>query len=245
VCGERKLLPRLGVRKLYHRLQPRFRSLGLKLGRDKLFGLLRQEGLLIRARRRYVQTTMSRHHLRKYPNLVKGLALTAAEQVWVSDITYIKTLNGTCYLNLVTDAWSRKIVGHALAANMDAASMGRALELALEAKQTDTATIHPSDRGLQYCSSHYVGLATAGGMRMSMTQDSDPYENALAERMNRTLKEEFGLGGILKDKEQAQEMVKQAVELYNNRRPHLSLKMKTPQQVHQKKSRPAEQTGTI
>lgn len=238
-------MPRLGTRKLYFKLEPAFRGLGLKLGRDKLFRLLGEEDMLIRPRRRYVQTTMSRHHLRKYPNLVKGLELTAPEQVWVSDITYIKTVEGTCYLNLVTDAWSRKIVGYALSATMDAVSMGVALQMDLKEKKTCAATIHHSDRGLQYCSSHYVGLASKGKMRMSMTQDSDPYENALAERMNRTLKEEFGLGKTLKNKEQAKEMVNQAVNLYNNIRPHLSLQMKTPQQLHHKKSRPAIQTGII
>lgn len=193
---------------------------------------------MIRPRRRYVQTTMSRHGLRKYPNLVKGLKTQTCEQVWVSDITYIKTLQGTCYLNLVTDAFSRKIVGYAADANMEAASMAKALEMALAQKQTRAATIHHSDRGKQYCSNHYVALATGNKMKMSMTQDSDPYENALAERMNRTLKEEFGLGKTLKNLEQVRQMVKEAVELYNEHRPHLSLQMKTPNQVHQKISRP-------
>jgi putative transposase len=234
VCQERKLLPRLGVRKLYYKLEPKFRSLGLKLGRDKLFAWVGAFDLLIKPRRRYVQTTMSKHHLRKYPNLVKGLPVTAPEQVWVSDITYLKTLQGTCYLNLVTDAFSRKIVGYAVAATMEAVTMSKALEMALKQKQTHTQTIHHSDRGLQYCSSHYVSLATGRGMKMSMTQDSDPYENALAERMNRTLKEEFGLGNTLANLKQVKEMVNEAVELYNNQRPHLSLQMKTPGQVHQK-----------
>ena len=235
VCQQRKLLPRLGTRKLYHKLAPAFRSLGIKLGRDKLFLWMKEFELLIRPGRRYVQTTFSRHHLRKYPNLVKELTLSAPEQVWVSDITYIRTLEGTCYLNLVTDAFSRKIVGHALAANMEAVSMSQALKMALKEKQTAKATIHHSDRGLQYCSNHYVKLATENKMRMSMTQDSDPYENALAERMNRTLKEEFGLGNTLTHLRQAQQLVKQAVELYNNHRPHLALQMRTPQQVHQEK----------
>lgn len=239
VCEERKLLPRLGTRKLYCKLSPEFRNLGLKLGRDKLFCLLREFDLLIRPRKRYVQTTMSRHGMRKYPNLVKDLLLTAPEQVWVSDITYIKTRQGTCYVNLVTDAFSRKIVGYAAEANMEAVSMSRALEMALQEKQTKAVTIHHSDRGKQYCSSHYVSLATNSNMKMSMTQDSDPYENALAERMNRTLKEEFGLGKTLRNLEQVKQMVKQAVELYNNHRPHLSLLMNTPEQVHQKISRPA------
>jgi transposase InsO family protein len=251
VCEERKQLPCLGVRKLYFKLQPAFRSLGLKLGRDKLFAWVGDFGLLIKPRRRYVQTTMSKHHLRKYPNLVKELPVTLPEQVWVSDITYLKTLGGTCYLNLVTDAFSRKIVGYAVAGNMEAVSMSPALAMALKEKQTDTPTIHHSDRGLQYCSGHYVSLATGNGMKMSMTQNADPYENALAERMNRTLKEEFGLGKTLANLQQAKELVKQAVELYNNHRPHLSLQMNTPNAVHQqqvmKNKVPAclTQTGTF
>lgn len=228
-------MPRLGTRKLYFKLQPTLRGLGLKLGRDKLFACMKKFGLLICPKRRYVQTTMSRHHLRKYPNLTKGLALTHAEQVWASDITYVKTRQGTCYVNLVTDAFSRRVMGYTAAANMEAVSMGKALEMALKEKQTTIATIHHSDRGLQYCSAHYVGLATAKGLRMSMTQDSDPYENALAERMNRTLKEEFGLGNTLENLEQVALLLKQAVELYNTQRPHLALNMKTPQQVHKEK----------
>lgn len=226
-------MPRLGTRKLYHKLQPELRAQCIKLGRDKLFTWISEFDLLIKPRRRYMQTTNSKHHLHKYPNLVKELSLTAPEQVWASDITYIKTLQGTCYLNLVTDAFSRKIVGYTVAANMEAMSMSRALKMALKQKQTKAETIHHSDRGLQYCSNHYVSLAMKGNMKMSMTQDSDPYENALAERMNRTLKEEFGLGSTLANVEQVEELVKQAVELYNNHRPHLSLQMKTPQQVHQ------------
>lgn len=235
VSQQRKLLPRLGTRKLYFKLQPTLQRLGLKLGRDKLFACLKEFGLLICPKRRYVQTTMSKHHLRKYPNLVKGLRLTHPEQVWASDMTYVKTRQGTCCVSLVTDAFSRRIVGYTAAANMEAVSMGRALKMALSEKQTEAATIHHSDRGLQYCSQYYVGLATGKNMMMSMTQDSDPYENALAERMNRTLKEEFGLGGTLDDLEQLELLLAQAAELYNNHRPHLALKMKTPQQVHQEK----------
>ncbi|CAM3847574.1 IS3 family transposase [Pontibacter korlensis] len=189
----------------------------------------------MRPSRRYVQTTMSKHHLRKYPNLVKEVVLQACEQVWVSDITCIHTPQGTCYLNLGTDAFSRKIVGYTLGANMKAASMSRALQMALREKQTGRETIHHSDRGLQYCSQHYVSLAERHNMRMSMTQHSDPHENALAERMNRTLKEEFGLGNTLTNLQEAQHLVKQAVELYNHHRPHFALQMKTPHQVHQEK----------
>jgi len=138
-------------------------------------------------------------------------------------------------VNLVTDAFSRRIMGYTAAADMEAVSMSRALAMALEAKQTAAETIHHSDRGLQYCSRHYVGLATGNKLKMSMTQASDPYENALAERMNRTLKEEFGLGNTLENLEQVKLLLKQGVELYNHHRPHLALKMKTPQQVHQEK----------
>ena len=228
-------MPRLGTRKLHFKLQPTFRRLGLKVGRDKLFGCLKAFDLLIKPRKRYVQTTMSRHHLRKYPNLVKGMSLTQPEQVWASDITYVKTRQGTCYVNLVTDAFSRRIMGYTAAANMEAVSMGRALVMALKEKQTGTTTIHHSDRGLQYCSQYYVAMATEKNMKMSMTQDSDPYENALAERMNRTLKEEFGLGNVLENLKQVELLLKQAVELYNHHRPHLALQMRTPQQVHQEK----------
>ena len=234
VCEQRKLLPRLGTRKLHVKLQPVFRSQGIKPGRDKLFACLKAIDLLLKPGRRYVQTTMSRH-LRKYPNLVKGLPLTHPEQVWASDITYVRTRQGTCYVNLVTDAFSRKIMGYTAAANMEAVSMGKALEMALQEKQTGAATIHHSDRGLQYWAAHYVTLATGKNMKMSMTQDSDPYENALAERMNRTRKEEFGLGKTLENLEQVKLLLALAVELYNEHRPHLALKMKTPPQVHHEK----------
>ena len=234
VAAKRKRLSRLGTRKLYFKLQPDFRAQGIKLGRDKLFSIMREFDLLVRPRRRHVQTTMSQHNLRKYPNLIKDLKLETCEQVWVSDITYIKTQEGTCYLNLVTDAYSRRIMGYALEPNMEAASMMKALKMAFRQRlYPENETIHHSDRGKQYCSNKYVELATGNKMKMSMTQDSDPYENALAERMNRTLKEEFGLGKTLKNRQQAETLVKEAVELYNNHRPHLSLQMKTPQQVHQ------------
>jgi transposase InsO family protein len=236
VAAQRKSLSRLGTRKLYFKLQPAFRAQGIKVGRDKLFKWMKEFGLLIWPRRRYVQTTMSRHNLRKYPNLIKDLKLETCEQVWVSDITYIKTQEGTCYLNLVTDAYSRRIMGYALEPNMEAASMMKALKMAFRQRlYPENETIHHSDRGKQYCSNKYVALATGNKMKMSMTQDSDPYENALAERMNRTLKEEFGLGKTLKNRQQAETLVKEAVDLYNNHRPHLSLQMKTPQQVHQLK----------
>lgn len=189
--------------------------------------------MLIKPKRRYIQTTMSKHWLRKYPNIVKGKLVERSEQVWVSDITYIKTDEGNCYLNMVTDAFSRKIMGYAIADSMDTDSMIKAFEMGLKnRKYPDSALIHHSDRGLQYCSKEYVELSNRNNVQISMTEQSDPYENALAERMNRTLKEEFGLGQKLKSKALAKMLTKQAIELYNNLRPHLSLKMKTPEMVH-------------
>lgn len=245
VARERKILPRLGTRKLYHLIRAQLESGHIRFGRDKLFNLLRENQLLILPHRRYVQTTFSKHWLRQYPNLIKDLVITQPDQVWVSDITYVKTDEGTCYLNLVTDACSRKIMGYALADNMEAKEMKQAFEMALGNRENcDSSLIHHSDRGVQYCSAQYVALAQRNTISMSMTQNGDPYENALAERMNRTLKEEFGLGDVLPTRLHARLLVQQAVEIYNNRRPHLSLLLQTPQSVHQKKSQSFAQLGS-
>jgi transposase InsO family protein len=241
---ERKIMPRLGGKKLHHQIGQHLSSMGIKFGRDKLFAFLREHHMLILPKRRYVQTTMSKHWLRKYPNIVKGLDINRPDEVWVSDITYLKTDEGTCYLNLVTDAFSRKIMGHAIADNMEAAQMKKAFQLAIKNIKNQTAgLIHHSDRGLQYCSSEYVAIANINGIKMSMTENSDPYENALAERMNRTLKEEFGLGSVLKSKLHAKLLVEEAVNIYNNYRPHLSLQMKTPESVYKQKSQSLKQLG--
>jgi putative transposase len=233
---QRKQLPYLGTRKLYYQIGPALKQKGLKVGRDKLFVWMKEYDLLIKPRRRYIQTTNSKHWLRKYPNLVKECSITAPEQVWVSDITYIKTNEGNCYLNLVTDAYSRKIMGYAIADNMEVDAMKKAYEMAIRQRQyPQRQLIHHSDRGLQYCSHDYVRLSNEIGACISMTENGDPYENALAERMNRTLKDEFGLGRRLLTKQQAFRLAEDAVRLYNNYRPHLSLAMKTPQTVHLQK----------
>ena len=173
--------------------------------------------------------------MRKYPNLVKGTKPTAPEQVWVSDITYLKTEEGYSYLSLITDAYSRKVMGYNLSTSLDAEHSRRAFQMALAARRyPGQSLIHHSDRGLQYCSHEYVELATNHRVRMSMTQTSDPYENALAERMNRTLKEEFCLDGLLPSRHIAAVAVQQAVELYNTYRPHLALEGRTPNAVHEK-----------
>lgn len=241
---ERKILPMLGGRKVYHQIKPAMQMASIKMGRDKLFRLLGDHNLLIKPKRRYVTTTNSKHWLRKYPNIIKDVEITRPEQVWVSDITYIKTDEGNCYLNLVTDAFSRRIMGYSIAQNMNTEEMKKAYDMAVCCRiYPDEPLIHHSDRGLQYCSSEYVKISTDNNIAISMTENGDPYENALAERMNRTLKEEFGLGRRLPSRQQAFRLAAEAVDLYNQRRPHLSLKMNTPDNVHLQKSRLQEKSG--
>jgi putative transposase len=236
VDQQRKVLPRVGTRKLYHLIGPQLHAKGLKMGRDGLFQLMREYDLQIKPRRHYVQTTMSKHWMRKWPNLVKGKVVSRPDEVWVSDITYLKTEEGTCYLNMITDAFSRKIVGYALADNMETESMIPALHSALKDRiDASQRTIHHSDRGVQYCSKEYVQLTAKNNMQLSMTENGDPYENALAERMNRTIKEEFGMDRTLKNKAQTQQLVAESIFLYNSKRPHLALKMNTPEEVHKTK----------
>jgi putative transposase len=244
---QRKLLPRLGTRKLYYLIKDQLATADLKFGRDKLFDLLREYGLLIKPQRRYIQTTMSKHWMKKWPNLVKGKAVNAPDQVWVSDITYIKTEEGNCYLNMITDAFSRKIMGYAADQTMETESMINALKMAARERiNPEVQTIHHSDRGLQYCSKEYVELTSENNIRLSMTENSDPYENALAERMNRTIKEEFGLNRKLKSRQQVYDVLKESIVLYNQKRPHLALNMQTPDEVYSmKKSRLPEAIGII
>ena len=200
--------------------------------------------MLIKPRRRYIQTTMSKHWLRKWPNLVKSTKIKKPDQVWVSDITYIKTEEGTCYLNMITDAYSRRIVGYAVDETMETESMMKALKMATDQKKHKIRTIHHSDRGLQYCSKEYAELTRKNNIQLSMTENSDPYENALAERMNRSIKEEFGLDRKLKSKQQVYDLLKESILLYNSIRPHLALNMQTPNEVYlKKKSRLPEAIG--
>lgn len=233
MASERKRLPRLGTRKLYYLIKDILQERGIKFGRDKLFKLLKENNLLIQPQRRYIQTTMSKHWMRKWPNIIKNMPVTEPDQVWVSDITYIKTEHENCYLNMITDAYSRKIVGYAMDNTMQTESMIKALEMATRQKvNPGIQTIHHSDRGLQYCSKEYAELTAQNNIKLSMTENSDPYENALAERMNRTIKEEFGMNGKVKNKEQLEQLLKESINLYNQNRPHLALNMKTPEEVY-------------
>lgn len=233
---ERKQLPRIGTRKVYYLIKEDLQQQGLKFGRDKLFELMRLYGIQIKPPKRYIQTTMSKHWLRKWPNLVKSKRVQHQDEVWVSDITYIKTEQGHCYLNMITDAYSRKIMGYALEDNMETESMIEALRMAVtQRKDPLVSTIHHSDRGLQYCSKEYALMTAKNNIQLSMTENGDPYENALAERMNRTIKEEFGMDRKMKNKEQVKKLVEESIFLYNQKRPHLALQMKTPNQVYNKK----------
>jgi transposase InsO family protein len=228
----RQRQPRIGGRKLYKELKSFMISVGLWLGRDRFFDFLRDHGLLIERRRKYVYTTDSRHHFRTYRNLITDMEITAPNQVYVADITYIRTLQGFCYLSLLTDAYSRKIVGYNLSRSLSIEGSLAALKMALGQSADLTGLIHHSDRGVQYCSYEYTKLLKKNKMRISMTEQNHVYENALAERVNGILKEEFLLGETLQNYEVAQKMVKQAVHIYNYERPHLSINYQKPAQRH-------------
>lgn len=226
-------MPKLGTRKLYHILHPELKARQLNLGRDRLFDLLREHGLLVMRKKRYTKTTNSRHWMRKYPNLIKDIELTRPEQIWVADITYIDTLEGNGYLHLVTDAYSKQIMGYELSKDMATSSTLKALKRALNKRlYPHLPLIHHSDRGLQYCSAPYTQTLIEHNIIISMTQNGDPYENAIAERVNGILKEEFSLGEKLQNTLEAEELCKHGIRVYNELRPHLSCQMMTPKQMH-------------
>ena len=205
------------------------------MGRDALFDLLRAYGLLVKKTKRFHITTDSNHNYYKSPNLLKEMDLNHAEKAFVSDITYIKTDNGHAYLALVTDPYSKKIMGWALDDNMRVSLVKSALEMAHKNCIHHKAEIvHHSDRGKQYCCPDFSEFSVSKGFILSTTQQYDPYENALAERINKTMKYDFGLNQVLPNKTFAEKMTKRAVRLYNNLRPHDSLKGRTPASVHKK-----------
>lgn len=233
----RKQMPRLGTRKLYFLLKESFNQHQIKLGRDRLFDLLREENLLIVKRKKYVKTTNSKHWMKKYPNLIKDIIPERPEQLWVADITYLDTSDGNNYLHLITDAYSKQIMGYHLGEDMLATSTIKALKMAIKnRKYPNAALIHHSDRGLQYCSAVYTNLLNKNNIKISMTENGDPYENAIAERVNGILKDEFGLGEKIESTIQAAKQVIQSVEIYNELRPHLSCNMLTPNQMHKQSS---------
>lgn len=226
-------MPKTGTRKLMEHIEIDLIKNNIKMGRDALFDLLRSYGLLVKKTKRFHITTDSKHFFFKSPNLLKELTLSHAEQVFVSDITYIKVDGGHSYLALVTDAYSKKIMGWKLDDNMKVSLVKEALAMAHKnCIHKHKTIIHHSDRGIQYCCPDFSEFAKSKQMILSTTQNSSPYENAVAERVNGILKQEFGLGKTIPNLKTAQKMVKQAVEIYNNQRRHYSLKFKTPQFAH-------------
>ena len=230
----RSQLPRVGTRKLHYMLEPVLQDHGIQAGRDYLFDLLTQHKLLIRNRRRKAITTDSRHWMRKYHNLIIGLEVHWPEQLWVSDITYIRMTNEFAYLSLVTDAYSRKIVGFSLRKDLSSEGCVNALQMALKARSySPQRLIHHSDRGSQYCCKEYVELLTENKIAISMTENGDPYENALAERVNGIIKTEFGLYSSHQGFEETHRLVASSINSYNTVRPHSSCDYLTPEQAHQ------------
>lgn len=228
----RSKMPRLGTRKLYYLMKQELIAMQIKIGRDVLFNFLRAEQLLIKPRRNYIKTTNSKHWMKKYPDLITGMEITCPEQLWVSDITYIKTEAGHQYLSLITDAYSKKIMGYELLDNLSTTGPLNALKMALKNRKYSSELIHHSDRGLQYCSKEYITQLTQQGIRISMTQNGDPYENAIAERVNGILKYEFLLVDGLKDHLQALQVISDSIEIYNQDRPHMSCHLLTPNATH-------------
>lgn len=229
----RRFMPRLGTRKLYQLIKPQLVAAEIKLGRDGLFAYLRDHQMLVKPRKSYTKTTYSKHWMKKYPNLLRGLEVTKPEQVFVSDITYVESEEGVHYLSLVTDASSRKIMGYQLSRDMRAENVVKALHQATRACSATASVIHHSDRGVQYCSSLYQEALRMNGMVPSMTDGYDCYQNALAERVNGILKQEFLLYRCRTFAE-LKALIDESVAIYNQMRPHLSLGMKTPEEVHNK-----------
>lgn len=229
---ERSIMPRIGARKLLFLIQPRLPD-ELHMGRDAFFDFLREFGLLVHKRRNKTRTTYSSHWLHKYQNLIKKFIPTSAHQLWVSDITYIETKQGFGYLNLVTDAYSRKIIGWELGSTLEARHTVKAMQMALNQLPKGVKNvIHHSDRGVQYCCDDYVRLLTKNHFQISMTENGDPRENALAERVNGILKDEWLNQMRLKSLNEAEKELVEIINIYNTKRPHSSLDMNTPEYAH-------------
>lgn len=226
VQGLRLLMPRVGTRKLKEHLGD------VGLGRDKLFEILRQHGMLVKRRRKYAITTSSNHSLAVYPNLLSEAVADAPNRVWVADQTYIRLKNGFCYLSLVTDRYSRKIVGYDVHPTLHTTGPLNALRMALAAAESTQGLIHHSDRGTQYCSSDYTEELTSNGIRISMSLPNRPDQNAVAERVNGILKTEFYLDTTFRSLVEAKHAIDNSIYIYNNIRLHLSLGMATPRIRH-------------
>jgi transposase InsO family protein len=231
VKEERKDQPRVGTRKLYEALQGSFDAAQIKIGRDSLFDILRDHNMLVKRKKVSCKTTNSYHRFYKYNNLVKDINVVRSNQVWVSDITYIRTVKGFCYLALITHMYSRKIVGYDISDSLELTGCLRALQKALRKARPAVGLVHHSDRGIQYCSNQYVNELKRHKINISMTQKNHCYENAIAERVNGILKDEFYLDQCFFSTEHACKATKNAIKVYNSKRLHLSLGYKTPNMV--------------
>lgn len=234
VQKRRRSLPREGVRKLKFSLNQEFENANIKVGRDTLFNILRKHNMLIHRKKYSSRTTNSLHRFYKYKNIIKDLEVTRPNQVWVSDITYIRTIKGFCYLALITDMYSRKIVGYDISNSLELKGCERALNKALYKAKETTGLIHHSDRGIQYCSNVYTQILKRNKIDISMTEENHCYENAIAERVNGILKDEFYLDQTFDSLEHAKRATKNAINLYNQIRLHVSLDYKTPNMVYLK-----------
>lgn len=231
VLEYRKDMPRLGGRKLLHLLRQDMQTEQIKLGRDRFFNWLRSQDLLVQPKKNWTKTTNSSHRFRVYKNQIKELTVTRPDQVWVSDITYLRLERGFCYLALVTDSFSRKIIGYDVSDSLELSGCMRALAHACR-KRINNAGIHHSDRGSQYCSNSYTRLLKKHNIQISMAEAGNCYENAQAERVNGILKMEFNLDRTFKDLAQARVIVAQAIHNYNCLRPHMALGLRKPNEVY-------------
>lgn len=230
----RQKQPGAGVGALLEVLKAELAGHHLLVGRGRLAAILRAHNLLLKRKRLHVRTTNSNHVYRKWPSLVAGLTIDRPSRLWVSDITYIRTIQGFNYLSLITDAYSRKIVGYHLSQHLKAQGAVSALKKAIKSLDGITGElIHHSDRGIQYCCQEYVEVLHDNGIRISMTQTGSPYENAIAERVNGTLKTQMGLGKMFSGYKEAVNAVHQAIDTYNRLRPHMSCNYLTPSAAHQ------------
>ena len=227
----RHQMPRIGTRKLYYLLEPKLDL--LSVGRDRLFRILRANHMLIIPKRSYRITTNSHHRFRKHKNMIEQLAITRPEQVWVSDITYLGNRENPCYLSLVTDAYSKLIVGYNVSENLNTESCIKALEKAVKGRRYKSETlIHHSDKGIQYCSNEYQKKLFENDLQCSMTESYDPYQNAVAERVNGILKQEFMIDEYSAGLSEITQIVQESIRIYNIKRPHYSSYMLTPTQMH-------------
>lgn len=232
VQAQRRIMPRIGGKKLHWLLKSDLVRMNIKIGRDKFFNFLGKNALLIHQKKKYAKTTNSCHRFKIHKNLIKDRVASKPDEIYVSDITYLRVGDSFCYLPLVTDLYSRKIVGYDLSESLNLEGSVRALKMSIKGKGNLSGSIHHSDRGIQYCSKIYTELLTSHEMQISMSEKGNPYENAVAERVNGILKEEFLLSQTFKTKEIAHRAVEEAIKIYNENRPHMSIDYMTPNQKY-------------